>query len=146
MVKSNHDFKCLLKYDIRFIAHQSNVKYTRFGAYRTNILAEFRNKTHLQLNKSDFIVFKGKNLSVSYKFIYPIPKSWSKKKKEEFKGKPKNSSPDLTNILKSLEDAVFDFAEIDDKNVVKLTSEKVYNDDIDDQNYYVLLEFKEEKF
>lgn len=40
-------------------------------------------------------------------FIMPMPKSWSKKKKKDMAGKPHTQKPDLSNLLKSLEDAVY---------------------------------------
>jgi Holliday junction resolvase RusA-like endonuclease len=40
-------------------------------------------------------------------FIMPMPKSWSKKKKEEMDRQPHTQRPDLSNLLKSLEDAVY---------------------------------------
>lgn len=41
-------------------------------------------------------------------FIIPMPKSWSKKKKEEMNGNLHKQKPDLDNLLKGLMDAVFD--------------------------------------
>lgn len=38
-------------------------------------------------------------------FILPMPKSWSKKKKIEMDGMPHMQRPDLSNLLKALEDA-----------------------------------------
>jgi len=40
-------------------------------------------------------------------FILPMPKSWSKKKRATQNGKPHMSRPDLSNILKALEDAIY---------------------------------------
>lgn len=39
-------------------------------------------------------------------FIMPMPKSWSKKKKEEMNGKPHKNKPDLDNLIKGVKDAV----------------------------------------
>jgi Holliday junction resolvase RusA-like endonuclease len=39
-------------------------------------------------------------------FIVPMPKSWSNKKKHAMKGKPHTQRPDISNMLKALEDAV----------------------------------------
>lgn len=41
-------------------------------------------------------------------FIVPMPKSWSKKKKEQMAGQYHEQKPDLDNFLKGLMDAVFD--------------------------------------
>jgi len=40
-------------------------------------------------------------------FILPMPKSWSKKKRATMDGKPHMSRPDLSNLLKALEDAIY---------------------------------------
>ena len=41
-------------------------------------------------------------------FILPMPKSWSKKKRQEKFATPHRQVPDLSNILKALEDSVYD--------------------------------------
>lgn len=43
---------------------------------------------------------------VSIHFYMPMPKSWSKRKKSEMVFKPHIQVPDLSNLLKALEDAV----------------------------------------
>lgn len=40
-------------------------------------------------------------------FILPMPGSWSKKKKRLLDGKPHMQKPDLSNMLKALEDAIY---------------------------------------
>ena len=40
-------------------------------------------------------------------FFLPIPKSWSEKKRAEHLGGPHETRPDLSNLLKALEDAVY---------------------------------------
>lgn len=39
-------------------------------------------------------------------FILPMPKSWSKAKKEKMDGEPHTQTPDIDNIFKALADAV----------------------------------------
>lgn len=39
-------------------------------------------------------------------FFVPLPKSWSKKKRRQFHGTLHQSKPDLSNLLKSFEDAI----------------------------------------
>ena len=39
-------------------------------------------------------------------FFIPMPKSWSAKKRAEMDGKPHQQKPDISNLLKALEDAV----------------------------------------
>ena len=53
-------------------------------------------------------------------FILPMPKSWSKKKKEEMNGRPHQQKPDKDNLEKALLDAVFeDDAKVWDGRVSK---------------------------
>ncbi|MHA1483222.1 MAG: RusA family crossover junction endodeoxyribonuclease [Candidatus Heimdallarchaeaceae archaeon] len=46
--------------------------------------------------------------STSITFILPMPNSWSDKKKLEMEGAPHQQKPDLSNLLKSLEDCVYE--------------------------------------
>ena len=41
-------------------------------------------------------------------FIIPVTKSWTQSKKLQMIGKPHESKPDLSNLLKAIEDAVMD--------------------------------------
>jgi Holliday junction resolvase RusA-like endonuclease len=40
-------------------------------------------------------------------FVLPMPKSWSKKKKVKMVGQAHKQKPDLSNLLKALEDAIY---------------------------------------
>jgi len=40
-------------------------------------------------------------------FVLPMPKSWSQKKRVQMDGKPHMQRPDLSNMLKALEDAIY---------------------------------------
>lgn len=44
------------------------------------------------------------NLDIT--FVIPMPKSWSKKKKNEMNGQPHKSRPDLDNLIKAFKDAL----------------------------------------
>ncbi len=53
---------------------------------------------------------RGVNLPLSgasIEFVLPMPKSWSKKKRERMNGQSHQQKPDLDNLLKSLSDAVY---------------------------------------
>jgi len=43
----------------------------------------------------------------SIRFVLPMPASWSETKKNKMYWKPHKQRPDLSNLLKALEDAVF---------------------------------------
>ena len=40
-------------------------------------------------------------------FLMPMPRSWSKKAREQMRGKPHQQRPDVDNLAKALLDAVF---------------------------------------
>jgi Holliday junction resolvase RusA-like endonuclease len=44
---------------------------------------------------------------LSLSFVLPMPKSWSGKKREAMRGMPHQSRPDLSNLVKAFEDALF---------------------------------------
>ena len=44
--------------------------------------------------------------SFAVEFVIPMPKSWSIRQKSMMNGKPHKQTPDLSNLLKSLEDAL----------------------------------------
>ena len=50
-------------------------------------------------------------------FNMPIPKSWPKRKKEDMRGRHHQQTPDLSNLLKALEDAARYGDDQDDKTI-----------------------------
>ena len=58
--------------------------------------------------------------SFGVKFLMPMPKSWSKKKRIAMIGEPHQQKPDIDNLEKALLDAFLD----DDSGVWRLHSEK----------------------
>lgn len=55
-------------------------------------------------------------------FYIPMPDSWSKRKKNDFDGKPHLNRPDWDNLAKALGDAVFD----DDSHLWSVWCEKYW--------------------
>ena len=43
----------------------------------------------------------------AFRFVLPMPKSWSQKKQAEMDGTPHKQRPDLDNLVKALFDAVY---------------------------------------
>lgn len=60
---------------------------------------------------------------VSLVFYIPMPKSWSKKKKQEMLGKPHKQRPDIDNLCKAFLDALLE----EDAFVYSLTAEKYWS-------------------
>ena len=59
-------------------------------------------------------------------FFMPIPKSWSKPKRERHAFKPHNVKPDIDNVLKGLFDALNGLVWKDDNLVAEVTALKIY--------------------
>lgn len=57
---------------------------------------------------------------MGFVFIFEMPKSWSKKKREEMNGKPHKQTPDLDNIIKGFWDALAE----EDKHLWKVSAIK----------------------
>ena len=53
------------------------------------------------------IDLEGEINALSLVFILPMPKSWTKKKRAEMQGKPHKQRPDLSNLIKAFEDALW---------------------------------------
>jgi Holliday junction resolvase RusA-like endonuclease len=57
-------------------------------------------------------------------FVLPMPRSWSRQKREIWKGKPHQQKPDLDNCVKALLDALY----ADDCRVWDMRCSKVWGD------------------
>jgi Holliday junction resolvase RusA-like endonuclease len=55
-------------------------------------------------------------------FVLPMPDSWSDEKRATMNGKPHQQTPDLDNLLKSLQDAIYD----DDRHIHDIRIKKVW--------------------
>ena len=67
-------------------------------------------------------------VSAGIKAYFPIPKSWSKKKREAAELDAPTKKPDLDNIAKSILDSLNTIAFCDDSQVVYLMVSKHYSD------------------
>lgn len=83
-------------------------------------------------------------LKITCKFCFQITKSWPKKKKEQaLNGEifPITSNiGDVDNLVKAIEDAMNGIAYVDDGQIVKVESEKVYAEE--NQIIIILEEYK----
>lgn len=59
-------------------------------------------------------------------FVFKPAKSWSKKRTQKAIGQPHEQCPDVDNLSKLVCDALNGIAYVDDKQVAKCTSEKVW--------------------
>jgi Holliday junction resolvase RusA-like endonuclease len=61
---------------------------------------------------------------IKVKFGVPIPKSWSKKKKQEMQEKPHQQRPDVDNLVKGVMDSLFQ----EDSHIHTIEAQKVWSD------------------
>lgn len=55
-------------------------------------------------------------------FYIPMPKSWSKKKKEAMNGKPHKQKPDCDNLVKAVQDSLLK----EDSNIYRISAGKYW--------------------
>ncbi len=89
-------------------------------------------KSGLEKNPSEKLV------SVELKFGIMIPKSWSKKKREELNNTYCSNNSDIDNYIKAILDSLNGIVYIDDKQVVELFAKKIYSEE-----GYILYKHKE---
>lgn len=68
-------------------------------------------------------------LMISVTAVFKMPASWSKKKRAEMMWKPHTAKPDLSNIIKHLEDGLNRIAWVDDSQIAQYgASRKIWSD------------------
>jgi len=67
-------------------------------------------------------------IDLKLKYCFHPPKSWSAKKKKAAIGGPKASKPDLSNLIKFTEDALNGVLWEDDRLIIRIQAEKVYDE------------------
>jgi len=90
-----------------------------FFAFRDRIKQEIKKINTFMIKEPPF---DWDNLTVI--FLVPMPKSWSKKKKDLMVGKPMQQRPDIDNYLKGLFDATHE----EDSSIWKVTASKIWTD------------------
>lgn len=70
-----------------------------------------------------------KPLLLDITFFMPIPESWSRKKKEAAFNTPHHSTPDLSNLIKWVEDCATNVIYQDDALIARIIAYKVYSDE-----------------
>ena len=101
-------------------------KYTKFKKDMKALTSE------LETTPSEKLV------SVELEFGIMIPKSWSKKKREELNNTYCSNNSDIDNYIKAILDSLNGIVYIDDKQVVELFAKKIYSEE-----GYILYKHKE---
>ena len=79
-------------------------------------------------------------LKIDVLFVMPIPKSWSKKKREAIVGQPHMCKPDIDNLLKTVFDALEGTFYKNDSQIFKINAKKVYG--YEPKTIYILEELE----
>lgn len=66
-------------------------------------------------------------IAVTIKFYFPMPESFSAKKKERFEGTPHYNRIDLDNCIKSILDGTQGYVFKNDSRIYKIEAEKRYS-------------------
>jgi Holliday junction resolvase RusA-like endonuclease len=105
------------------VTSASRPRVTRYGTFYSKNYEAFRKVVGEWLDKQKLKHLQG---CIRARFIFnmPIPKSWSKKKKEELNGAYMNSRKDLDNLEKSVLDVLQGRIFDDDCQIVKMLAEK----------------------
>ena len=74
-------------------------------------------------------ILKSDRLMVSMSFTFEIPKSYTKKKRNELMFGPKTSKPDLDNLVKAVLDSLNGVAYEDDSIIWSIDATKEYGDE-----------------
>lgn len=120
----------------------SRPRVSRFGTYISEPYKSFKKEFYFFVkNKLSAYgnSFKGKSLSIDMSFYKQIPKSYSKKKKEECLIKGCITRPDIDNYYKAILDSMDNIFYTDDSYVVELSGRKLYTI----RNSFVKLKIKE---
>ena len=82
----------------------------------------------LLISQQDITLVKGL-VHVDVFFIVPMPKSWSKKKKNKHRGEFCGNVSDLDNYLKAIFDSLNGVAFDDDRYIISVFACKTWDDD-----------------
>jgi Holliday junction resolvase RusA-like endonuclease len=105
-------------------------RVTRWGAYndpRYTAYKELIAKEIKQVMKISKLSIIKDAISLNLEFHIAIPKSYTKKQKQDLIGKFKTSKPDIDNYIKGVMDALNGVCWIDDAQVCQITAVKHYS-------------------
>ena len=100
-------------------------RHGKFGSYLPPKSREYREILQWEAKKQGAKMLDGA-IFLTLLFEFEVPKSLSKKKKQERQGKPHASKPDLDNLVKAVLDAYNGILYADDSQITNLVAYKVW--------------------
>lgn len=122
----------------------SRPRVARFGAYIAEPYKTFKNEfsKFVKNNLSKYgEKFKGNSLSVDMTFYKQIPKSYTKKKREECLKNGCTTRPDIDNYYKAILDSMDNVFYTDDSYIVELSGRKLYTE----KNNFIIIKINRYK-
>ena len=104
----------------------SRARVTRWSTYFPKRYTEFKKTMEVATSDVQFIPSKEK-LYVQCKFYVAIPKSWSKKKRQQKHEKFCDNNSDIDNYIKALLDSLEGIYYENDKQIVMIRAMKFYS-------------------
>ena len=127
---------CTQKFDINPVP-ASRPRVSRWSTYYPKKYTKFKKDMEALTSEMGTIPSE-KLVSVELEFGIMIPKSWSKKKKQELNNTYCSNNSDIDNYIKAILDSLNGIVYIDDKQVVELFAKKIYSEE-----GYILYKHKE---
>lgn len=129
-----------IKIDMNIVACP-RPRVTRYATFYPKKYTDF--KEEFKNNLNSFTIKQIKQpipIEMELEFYIKIPKSYSKKKKEELDGSYVIKRPDIDNYMKSVLDGLNELMFEDDSQVVKITASKKY---INEDKGHFIIKWKE---
>ena len=127
---------CTQKFDINPVP-ASRPRVSRWSTYYPKKYTKFKKDMEALTSELETTLSE-KPVSVELEFGIMMPKSWSKKKREELNNTYCSNNSDIDNYIKAILDSLNGIVYIDDKQVVELFAKKIYSEE-----GYILYKHKE---
>ena len=102
----------------------SRPRVTQYGTFYKEPYEGFRKEMAKLLNGK--LVLYAEPLKLDVTFFFTIPKSYSKKRRDEMDGTFKSNRPDLDNLEKAVYDSMNGVLYVDDSQIVEHTTRKIW--------------------
>ena len=104
----------------------SRPRVTRWSTFYPKKYTQFKADMEVALGDVQFIPFET-NVYAKLDFFVQIPKSWSKKKKEEYQGRFCDNNADIDNYCKAILDSLNGIYYLDDRQIVMIRARKYWS-------------------